>query len=1055
MSRVRVVGNDLNKNLIGEDFNSVTSETIFSLGRFKVTANFDPVEVIDYSKRLSSFSRPIKLEDFNVDKADLIQFSKNITTPILNVDKSDLQSFIRFGSAYDFMITTIEGIIEEYPGSLFINSKKSRVGNTTFFDYQHNSLNNESKFKVQTVFIENPFELVFDKGNKEKPDDKKLNNINLSFQKYVVFSKELDKTFPVIGFTGDSATNAFITVKVSGNPFRDVITPLDDGVIDFHIKPNNDVFESFRQKLTEYQKYILSERNEDGFEFALKEPSLLDDGSIRYSTRKLMWRTSDGYNLDVNTSEQKKVVRAILNIANKYDNLKTDLMVRLLTPTSLKKYDLTDDEKISKLLRVYGHEYDEMKRFIDGLVHINRISYDKKNNIPDQLLGNLSRTLGWEHFSLLDEKELLQSFFNVDDKERNLNDDFFPAEIDIELWRRILLNTNYYWKTKGTRHAIKSMFLLIGIPEPFIDITEYIYTVEGKINPNRVELSLRDFPTESPPYDEEGFPVAPLENNDFYFQVSGNTDYGETYMNVFRDAGFTLRQRVDNKKSWVEEGAITRRHTTTPQYYQGDSKLVLNTKMIDVALDSSRGIEYDVFRYIRDVDFPLSSTGFTLGNIFVNISAGLTSNEQGTFDLPANYEPDAGDIEVRLNGILLNGEKSFDGDDVVVSGDTDYIVDEVNKTFSFTNNNVATQSDTHRDVVQVTYFSETNPISGVTIEYIVTKIDPKLFDTEIELPFEPQGDIQLTVDGVALTKGTSQFNADYVVDGKKIFIQNNKILSYLDETSSYVKVAFMTLSGNTSLRMRNDIVRVDSFTGGRVFFSSVANRFVYRLPHRIQNTSDIKVLVDGVMLEPTTDYTVNPNNLREIRLPRTIKLGSVVSSYYLIADEDFFEPMLDDEFGLGDISDLSFLEFIELLHEKTINAANRKTITDHKGGWYPTLLSIYMTYLRRGRLEETNPLLSNAYNFNDLYSFLKKYNTFFQRFVDQLLPATIITKRSGLVVRNTVFTQQKFMHRRGVNLDLSLKYNGDDGALYVKKQPVDEFEWTDDSVSVITIGEAI
>jgi hypothetical protein len=156
----------------------------------------------------------------------------------------------------------------------------------------------------------------------------------------------------------------------------------------------------------------------------------------------------------------------------------------------------------------------------------------------------------------------------IDSAERNLNENILPAEIDIELWRRILMNTNYFWKAKGTREAIKSMFLLIGIPEPFINITEYVYTVDGKINPNTVSLLQSDFPSNSLPYDNEGYPIAPLETKDFYFQVSGNTDSGQAYLDVFRMAGFNLQQTVDNKKSWIQTGVTTRIHNSTPQYNQ-------------------------------------------------------------------------------------------------------------------------------------------------------------------------------------------------------------------------------------------------------------------------------------------------------------------------------------------------------------------------------------------------------------------------------------------------------------------------------------------------------
>ena len=126
--------------------------------------------------------------------------------------------------------------------------------------------------------------------------------------------------------------------------------------------------------------------------------------------------------------------------------------------------------------------------------------------------------------------------------------------------------------------------MLVGIPEPFINITEYVYTVDGKINPDEVTLSLEDIPSASFPFNSEGYPIAPVETNEFYFQISGNTDGGQEYINLYRDLGFTVNRTVDNKKSWVEEGFSERIHYSTPNYFQEDSKLLINTKEVDVTL---------------------------------------------------------------------------------------------------------------------------------------------------------------------------------------------------------------------------------------------------------------------------------------------------------------------------------------------------------------------------------------------------------------------------------------------------------------------------------------
>ena len=1060
MAKIKVVGSN---NGLRSNFNNVTSQTIFSFGRFTVTTNLENRRPIDYTNQLTSFASPISLDSLGISQEDMQKLTKLSNDVVLNLDNSNLLNFVRFGSTEEYMRAMIENIIQNYVGSLFISSRVRRGGNETFSGYSYNQITKISEFKVplqimsvgnNVEIFENNFGLIFDDGNNTIPDNNELRNLNISYDKYVIHrTYESSDVYPIIGFTGDTESQPYLTIRVLGDVFGDVLNSSTIGFVDFHIKPNTEQFERFRTDLREYDRYMIGQRNgDDGFAFKIDSPTLLDDGNIRYSETKLLWPTSDGYNIDVNGTSYSRFINSLITIAKKYDTVKNDLIFRMLTPKSLKQYDLTDDEKISKLLRVYGRQFDQLKIFIDALVNINRLSYDKKNNIPDRLLGNLARTLGWDYFSLLNEKELVESFFSIDETERNLNDDLMPGEIDIELWRRILQNTNYFWKSKGTRHAIKSMFLLIGIPEPFIDITEYVYTVDGVINPDTVGLNPVDFPNEVYPFDDDGYPKAPPESNDFYFQISGNTDGGQAYMDNFRNAGFVLLENVDNKKSWVQAGAITRRHPTTPRYFQEDSKLILNTKMVDVALDVSRGVEYDVYRYIKDVDFPATTTAMTVQNIFVNMSVPMNGVNERTFNLPSNYDPNEGDIEVRFDGILLNGEKTYN---VPINeiDHYDYIIDVTGGTFTITGSGDTSFNEDFWDaphVIQVTYISETSPISGVTIEYSVLRVKPQPSNTEILLPSTPRGSLQLTINGIALTKGTSQLPADYFIDNDRIVIQNNAVIQYLSQIpDNYLMVAYMTLTGNTSLTMQSERGVVGT---GKVVFSAPLNAFLFKSNYRIASVNDVKVLVDGIMLQPVTDYRLSTSNPFDIILPRRLNLGSVVTIYYLTAGEDFFNPIVSTEFGLGDISELSFLEFIELLHEKAINATNRKTITDHRGGWYPTLLNIYITYLRRSQLTDENgvpnPLLSNGYDFNMLFNFLKKYNTFFQRFVDQLLPTTIILKKSGLVIRNTVFTQQKFMYRRGVSFNTNIKTFGDDGATYLKQQPDNTYAWTTQSVPV-------
>ena len=1070
-NKVKVVGTNLDQNLNGTNFNNTASETIFQFGSFSVTSNFDGRTYINYDNVLSTFVRPVTLETLGVTDTQSTVLHNYSINAVLNLNKSDLTTFTRFGSAYEFLRVSIQEIILKYPASLFSDSNTIRGGNPTYVVVVNNELLDTFTFTIPSQYIKNVFGLVFNQGNLSKPSDMEIRNLNLSYDKYVVWSEyDPNNSYPVIGFTGDTigSPQPHVTVKTQGNPFK-FNGNVTIGYSSFHIKPNNVVFEEFRALLTNYEQYIVSQRDgTNGFQFTLNNPTLLDDGSIAYSNSIMLWTTSDGYNIDISNSYYQNFLSNVLTIGSKYDAIKTDLIARFLTPASLKTYDLTEDGKMTKLLRTYGWEFDQLRKFIDSLVYINTVTYNKLNNIPDQLVSNLARTFGWDYFTLVNEAELVSGFLTIDDTERNLTTDLLPAEVNIELWRRILMNTNYFWKSKGTREAIKSMFLLIGIPEPFINITEYVYTVDGKIDPREVTLTQADFPSNSLPYDTEGYPVAPIQTNSFYFQVSGDTDSGQAYMDVFRMAGFNIGRTVDNKKSWIQTGSTTRIHESTPQYYQQDSKLILNTKEVDIALDTARGIEYDVYDYIKTIDFPANSSGYTLPYSYVNISLGYTGNEN-TFTLPSEFNKAQGSLEVRFNGILLNAPKEYSGGTGGTHSETtqaDYGV--TGNTFRLANGNYAKNGDNQRDVIQATYIYSggTMPITGITVQYMVTRIKPNIVGTTIPLPSIPNGDVQVTINGVALTKGTGQFIADYIIDpnnSSQIIVQNPEVISYF-ASNPYIQVAYVTVTGSTSIAARSEIVRVDNFNSSKIYFNQSANKYVYRLNYRINNVNEVKILVDGIALEPQTDYSINVNNQYEIFLPRGLKFGSVISAYYLVGGSDYFNPIVADNFGVGDISKLSFLEFIELIQRKLVNATNRKTITDFKGGWYPTLLRVYVNYLERGRLPISNPLHSNGYTFENLYPFLSKYNAFFQRFTDQLLGATIIMRKGGLLVRNTVFSKQKFTYKRGVYMghiksysktnattfgyDNQLSYFGDDGSTFLKRPLSKDLSWSSDVACV-------
>lgn len=1030
MAKVKVVNNKLSSDLIGQNFTNTPTETIFSLGNFSVTSNFTGRKYTDYTTKLKSFGNVYTLENLGVTSGDSELLSATTENITLNLDFADLKSYVRFGSCEELIRVTIQNIILNYPASLFINSKIENRGNITFYDYSYDVITNTSIFYIPSDYIDNKFSIVFDDGNNSLPLDNELKNLNISYEKFCIWNKTInaDSYFNVIGFTGDSTSRNYCRIQCEGNPFN-VTGITTSGSIDFHIRPNPETYNKEIKKQKDLERYFQKNRKSDfsGFGIVLKKILLLENGNTDYSDSEYVWTTNDGYNIDIDGSKYNFFTSSLLQIGNDYDQLKTDLISRMLTTTSLRMYDQTDQEKIKKLLRIYGAEYDKIRTFIDSIVYINKISYDKVKNTPDLLVKNLARTLGWNTFTIVGGDDLISSIVNTeyDDSENNP----IPAEIDIELWRRIILNSNYYWKSKGTRDAIISILLLIGVPEQFINLTEYVYTVDGVIDPNNVTLTLNDLPSASLPYDNNGYPTACTETNSFFFQISGTNDTGKYYMDNFRNVGFTLRETADNKKSWPYGGYVERIDDLSPTYTQNDSKLVLNSKVIDIGLDAASAVEYDFYEYIKNVDYPNSSTNYAIDETFINISPDY-SGSVNVFTLP---NIPYGDVDVSFNGISLK------------PGDDYELVDNV---ITILGNEYAISS--RGDVVTISYMYDSNgDITSSDITYVVTTPTISSGGTILTLPSTPLGDVQLSINGVILTETSDSIVGDFRINpnDSSELIMENSTLSNLLSSNPVILITYVHNSVDVEIIKYNEYHKINSFNSSKFYYKLGVNKYVYKLDNRVANTKNIKITLNGIVLKPNDDYSLITTGGYEIMFNTSPRMGDVIGAFYVVRTNEGSEAIISDDYGIGDISELSFTEFMAAIQKRLINVKNRQTITNNVGGFYPNLLRIYIEYLKRSELSGST-MQSNGYTYETLLAFISKYGRIFDKFVETLIPATVIYRNGtssagdtstgssssdsgyvgGVTIRNLKFTRQKHKFLRGVNF--SSEYRGDDGGIF-------------------------
>jgi hypothetical protein len=997
VSKRRIIrGSVFNENVVGSNFENTPSATIFRLGNFTLDTNLDSRIIGDFSNKITTFSKDYTLETIGIDETVSEKIFKNENKLRLNLDFNEITAYSRYGSVEDLFKYTIKNIIEKYPYSIsIINELNTGIINTVL-NFNYNEIENISTFKIPVISVINISNIIIDSNNNVPNIENPLKNFNLNKEKYVIWSSDNPGIeYPVIGFSGNTETDDFIILTVKGKLFNLNNTTLSKK---FHIKPSQKEFLNFVFDLNDIEKYILNKKNKDGFIFKIKD--IKEDGRTFY-IRNLVWPTSDEYNIDLDTVSYNVFLNTLINLGIRYDEFKTDTIYRLYTTESLKEFDSTNTQKIKKLIRTYGFEFDKIRRLADGFATLSNISYKKEKSVPDILIKNLAKTLGWEIFDILQEEDLINKIFNVGTSD--ISKSLIPSEIDIELWRRILVNTKWFFKSKGTRKSLETIFKLIGIPDDFMFFNEYIYLAENKLELDERIISVdrnqtfTDLEVQNPSsFNDEGYPIAVPETPDFFFQISGNTDSGQTYINRFRENGFLIDDIIDNKKSWVITRNLESREDNETFYELEDSRLVINTKEIDIGLSPTIALENNIFKTNKILNYPICGTGATSNILYLSIPFNVNSPQQSIFDIPDIPE---GDIQVSVNGITL-------------TIDEDYVISGTNKNRIVLQEPALNILNGIKDIVSVTYI--TDPIIGNSslVEYIVLKIGiTENNQTIITLPDEPLGDIQLVLNGITLKQGKISSEGDFYINPinrNEIIITSQNLNDSLKITDKLTVMYVKEINENNLIKY-SDIHKITSYYNNKFYFNNIINRNIFITDYSILNINSIKITLNGITLTNNIDFIIDPLNKRKIIFsPQTpLRINDVISAFYIINSDP-----LSSCINIGDnIYEISFTQYIDKILNNLIDVKNRKIITDNNGGTYPKLSFIFDAYIKS--IENNQSII--GYKYNDLYNFIKKFDSHFIRFLNQLLPATTITRKSGLIISNPVFGLQKYKYIRGIN----------------------------------------
>jgi hypothetical protein len=660
-----------------------------------------------------NFSTPVNLELLgvnNVNESRLI-FERNFKV-YPNFDLSEVTNFTMFGSMTKRISTSIEKIISYFPAA--IESTKigvNYVTGETASNIVYLRTDDETKFDLSVDRIRNPFDIDFTSNSTRNLELRELvvsplRDLTTQYQKYSLFLN--DEEYQVTSIVPTSKLNSgTLTLFVKGNPFSGETISYDDLII----RPNDyEVNRVYNEVFDEVENFLLFRDISPIYTSTFKIPKENDDGTYFTLNQTLTWPLYGSWNLDILSNSFRDYLSQLNDISQSFDEYKTNLISRFFITDAFKEFD-TSEQKVEKVLQIYGRSFDETKKFIDALAFMNSVNYNIGNDIPSQLLKNLSQTLGWTtNISPITNDDFLSSVFGQKKADKSQftgsNKEKTPDELNYEYYRNLILNSAFLFKSKGTRKSIETLMRLIGAPDALIEFNEYVYLADQKIgvndfNEQYAQISGGTYVATTPtidsgntftimgveytgyttsktindvdvirdefPIGDDGFPKQPLIDGEYFFQKGSGWfestprhrspekvdltnsvftglnpnyqtelapfNYGGDYLNRFEkfpftDLGFNLSKAIDNNKSWTDSENGLRSNLDSDfnaKYSTQNDKLVINVKNVDLFLNPSQGLLYDVWDMSNKFDYPIPNENYKTTTSSVNSGVDTTS----------------------------------------------------------------------------------------------------------------------------------------------------------------------------------------------------------------------------------------------------------------------------------------------------------------------------------------------------------------------------------------------------------------------------------------------
>lgn len=513
----------------GVDCYTSNQKTAYQSGNFIITTNDEVSVTKDFQK--TEFEKINDSEEWTlseIEKAeenDIKSEEDNLNNIVIKNNTHDLREFAYFGSCRELIRSSITDILARFPGELYCSDK-------LYFLNIKNELVQLRPIGYETYqyVVSNPFKVNIDLDTYNlKAEDNPLKFFSNEGYKNYTFNGNEITSYSVQEIKKNCYNVGEVMKVITINGTNIVMVKGDFGVLYMHnsigtnIRPKKKFLTEFYNSLNRFEKVILNPHSKPKYTAKFNLLEYTDFGLKTYIDTYTFPCDEGGYNVGGDESLFQMYLNKLYKLSENYDEYFTDNIWRMMTHEGIKNFDwsykrnfdvkateehIEGGEKISKILRIYGREFDEIKAYIDNIKFNNVVTYnDNTNGTADYFLSDLLENDGWDYKNVLpyksygngncfkfsqiqdvkvspydncnayyidcngsktsitdyskDQVHVDNKFFNVF-KDYCSNDEVSYLKVNTEFTKRLKINSRHILRHKGTIEGIEMLLSLFG-----------------------------------------------------------------------------------------------------------------------------------------------------------------------------------------------------------------------------------------------------------------------------------------------------------------------------------------------------------------------------------------------------------------------------------------------------------------------------------------------------------------------------------------------------------------------------------------------------------------